>query len=133
MALDPAAKTLLDQMAEAGMPPLNEMSPVDARAAAEGFIALAGEGEQVADVQDRKVAGPHGDIPIRIYRPAGAGTVPLPALVYYHGGGWVIGTNETLDATCRALANRAGCVVVSVDYHLAPEYKFPIPLDDCFA
>jgi acetyl esterase len=120
-------------MAEAGMPPLNEMSPADARVAAEGFIALAGEGEQVANVEDHKVPGPHDDIPIRIYRPNGAGSGVLPALVYYHGGGWVIGTIETLDATCRALANRAGCVVVSVDYRLAPEYKFPIPLDECFA
>jgi acetyl esterase len=131
MALDPAAVGLLQQMEEAGMPPLNEMAPPDARTAAEGFIPLGGEGEAVAEVSDRTVPGPHGDIPIRIYRPAGDGL--LPCLVYYHGGGWVIGTVDTTDAVCRAVANRAGCVVVSVDYRLAPEHPFPVPLDECFA
>ena len=131
MALDPAAVGLLQQLEEAGMPPLNEMSPADARVAAEGFVALGGPGEEMAEVSERTIPGPHGDIPIRIYRPEPGESAPC--LVYYHGGGWVIGTPDSTDAICRAVAKRAGCVVVSVDYRLSPEHKFPIPLDDCFA
>ncbi|MDQ1598368.1 MAG: hypothetical protein QOI70_1792 [Microbacteriaceae bacterium] len=138
MALDPAAEGLLQQMAEAGMPPLNEMSPEDARTAAEGFIALGGPGDDVAEVTNRNIPGPHGEIPIRIYRPNVAADSSdradsLPCLVYFHGGGWVIGTVESTDAVCKAVANRAGCVVVSVEYRLSPEFKFPIPLNDCYA
>jgi acetyl esterase len=138
MALDPAAAGLLQQMAEADMPPLNEMSPEDARVAAEGFIALGGPGDDIAEETNRTIPGPHGDIPIRIYRPhvsadSADRADALPCLVYFHGGGWVLGTLEGTDAVCRAVANRAGCVVVSVDYRLSPEYKFPIPLDDCYA
>ena len=135
MALDPAAAALLQQMADAGMPPLNEMSPADARVAAEGFIALGGPGDDVAEVTNRTIPGPHGEIPIRIYRPnvEGGGAEPLPCLLYFHGGGWVLGTVDSTDAICRATANRAGCVVVSVEYRLSPEHKFPVPLDDCYA
>ncbi len=132
MPIDPIAAGLLQQMAEAGMPPLNEMSPADARQAAEGFRALAGEPEPVADVTNRTIPGPGGDIPVRIYTPAGGGS-SLPCLVYYHGGGWVLGDIEGVDTICRAVANRAGCKVVSVEYRLAPEHKFPAPFDDCYA
>jgi acetyl esterase len=132
MPLDPAAAGLLQQMAEAGAPPLNELSPVEARVAAEGFVALGGPGDDVAEVTDRTIPGPHGDIPVRVYRPSNDQSL-LPCLVYFHGGGWVIGTPDTTDAICKALANRAECVVVSVDYRLAPEHKFPVPLDDCYA
>ncbi len=132
MPIDPIAAGLLQQMAEAGMPPLNEMSPADARQAAEGFRALAGEPETVADVTDRTIPGPGGDIPVRIYTPAGGGTA-LGCLVYYHGGGWVLGDIEGVDTICRAVANRAGCKVISVEYRLAPEHKFPAPFDDCYA
>jgi acetyl esterase len=133
MPLDPIAAGLLQQLEEAGMPPLNEMSPEEARLAAEGFKALAGEPEEVDDVTDRTIPGPGGDIPIRIYTPAGASDRPLPCLVYLHGGGWVLGDIETHDCTCRIVANRSGFKVVSVDYRLAPEHKFPAPLDDCYA
>jgi acetyl esterase len=131
MPLDPIAAGLLQQMDEAGMPPLNEMSPEDARVAAEGFRDLAGEPEDVADVRDTVVPGPGGDIPVRVYTPRGDG--PFGCLVYYHGGGWVLGDIQGLDSTCRALANAAGCVVVSVEYRLAPEHKFPAPFDDSYA
>jgi acetyl esterase len=133
MPLDPNAAGLLQQLEEAGMPPLNEMSPEDARLAAEGFRALAGEPEDVADVTDRTIPGPGGDIPVRIYTPAGAGDGPLPCLVYLHGGGWVLGDIEGVDTICRIVANRSGHKVVSVEYRLAPEHKFPAPLDDCYA
>jgi acetyl esterase len=133
MPIDPIAAGLLQQMAEAGMPPLNEMSPTDARAAAEGFLALAGEPEDVANVTDRAIPGPGGEIPVRVYTPAGAGSGPLPCLVYYHGGGWVLGDIAGVDTICRAVANRAGCTVMSIEYRLAPEHKFPAPFDDCYA
>jgi len=84
----------------------------------------------VESVEDQKIPGPHGDIPIRIYRPSNE--IDLPVLVYYHGGGWVIGDLETHDSVCRNLSKAADIVVVSVDYRLAPEHKFPIPFDDCY-
>ncbi len=133
MALDPAAAALLEQIEAAGLPPLNELPHVDARVAADGFIELAGPGEPVADVTDRVVPGPAGDIPVRIYTPAGEPNGAWPCLVYLHGGGWVIGGLDTVDAICRILANRAGCKVVSVDYRLSPEHKFPTPFDDGYA
>ena len=132
MPLDPIAAGLLQQMADAGAPALNEQSPAEARIAAEGFIALGGPGDEIAEAVDRTIPGPHGDIPIRVYRPNVTASGPLPSLVYFHGGGWVLGTVDSTDAVCRAVANRAGCVVVSVEYRLSPEYKFPIPLDDCY-
>jgi acetyl esterase len=137
MALDPACATLLEQMAAAGAPPMNEMSPDEAREMAQGFLELAGPGEECAEVidqtiPDQTVPGPAWDIPVRIITPAGAPEGPLPCLVYFHGGGWVLGDLDTLDTTCRAIANRAGVKVVSVHYRLSPEHKFPIPLDDCY-
>lgn len=130
---DPIATAFLQQLEEAGMPPLNEMSPEDARLAAEGFIELAGPPEDVDAVDDRTVPGTTGEVPVRIYTPAGAGDGPLPCLVYLHGGGWVLGDLESVDSICRIVANRSGCKVVSVDYPLAPEFKFPAPLNDCYA
>ena len=89
------------------------------------------EPEQVARVENRTIPGPAGEIPVRIYTPQGSG--PFPALVFFHGGGWVICNLDTHDGTCRSLANGAGCVVVSVDYRLAPEHKFPAAPEDCYA
>src|SRR5438128_725823 len=84
--------------------------------------AFAGAGERVSEVYDTAFTGPGGDVPVRVYTPAEVDTsAPLPCLVYYHGGGWVIGDLDGLDAICRATANRGGCKVVSVDYRMAPE------------
>jgi acetyl esterase len=131
MPLDPQAKALLDQMVSMGTPPLQAMSVPEARAFVDSLRALAGDVEAVAHVEDRSVPGPAGDIPVRLYRPAENG--PLPLLVYLHGGGWVIGGLEVYDGLCRSLANAAGCAVLAVDYRLAPEHKFPAPVDDCYA
>lgn len=132
MPIDPAAAGLLQQIDEAGDPPLNELSPEESRVAAEGFAELGGPGADVASQDDRVIPGPHGDIPVRVYTPLN-GSGPLPCLVYFHGGGWVIGDLETTNAICRTLAAEAGCVVVSVDYRLSPEHKYPVPFDDCYA
>jgi acetyl esterase len=132
MPLHPQAQGLLEQMAAAGGPPLEEMPVEAARQMIAAMAELAGPPEEVARVEDRAVPGPEAgvEIPVRIYTPAGTG--PLPALVYFHGGGWVIGNIESHDAPCRALANAAGCVVVSVDYRLAPEFKYPAAAEDCY-
>jgi acetyl esterase len=131
MPLDPQAKTLLDTLAGMGTPPLYTLSVADGRKVMEGLAALGGEPEAVSKVEDREIPGPLGAIPIRIYTPTGNG--PFPILVFFHGGGWVIGDINSHDALCRSLTNAVGCVTVSVDYRLAPEHKFPAAPEDCYA
>lgn len=131
MPLDPQAKTLLDQFAAAGAPALEHLSPTQAREVYGAIEALHGPPPPMHHVEDRAIPGPAGDIPVRIYRPRD--TSPLPALVYFHGGGWVIGSLDSHDGVCRALAKEADCVVVSVDYRLAPEHRFPAAPEDAYA
>ena len=133
MALDPQAQAFLAQIAALGAPPTEAMTPAEGRVAARAYAGLGGEPEDVASVEHRFVPGPTADLPVRIYRPAGAGDGPLPGLVYLHGSGWVLINIEICDSTSRAMANRTGCVVVAVNYQKAPEHKFPIPFDDCYA
>ncbi len=130
MPLDPQAEQSLAQ--RAGLPRQNDVSPTEARAMQAATPRLPGP--EVASVTDALAPGPHGDVPVRVYAPSGAeaGT-PLPVTMWFHGGGWVVGNIATNDATCRALANQSGSIVVSVDYRLAPEHPFPIPFDDCYA
>jgi acetyl esterase len=127
MPLDPIAKGLLDQLTAAGLPPFESMSPVEARAWIRQMMPPPAEPEAVASVEPLKC----GDVPGRIYRPES--NVPLPILLYIHGGGWVIGDLDTHDSACRAIANAVPAVVVSLDYRLAPEHKFPSAVDDCYA
>jgi acetyl esterase/lipase len=116
-------------LAELGTPPFGTVPAPQAR---EAFAArpLPPAGP-IHRVEDRLIPGPGGEIPVRIYHPSDA--PQLPVLVWYHGGGWVVGTLDGSDHTCRELANAAGCIVVSVDYRLAPENKFPASPDDCEA
>jgi acetyl esterase len=129
MPLDPQARAVLDTLAALGGPPLGTVSAVDAR------IAFAARplppGAPVATVEDRTIPGPAGEIPVRIYTPNGP--APFPVLVWFHGGGWVLGSLDASDHVCRELANAAACIVVSVDYRLAPEHVFPAAPDDCEA
>jgi len=90
-----------------------------------------GTPEQVARIEDLSVPGKHGGIPVRVYTPEGQG--PFTGLVYFHGGGWVIGSIDTHDALCRSIANAAGCVVVSVEYRLAPEHPYPAASEDAYS
>jgi acetyl esterase len=130
--LDPQMKAVLDQAAAAGGKPFHQMTPTEARQAMDAlFAAFRGTPVNVGKVEDRKISGPAGQIPLRIYSSAGSG--PFGGLVYFHGGGWVIGNIETHDATCRQLTAGAGCVTISVDYRLAPEHKFPAGPEDCYA
>lgn len=128
MPLDPQCEPILQAMQAFGS--ITELEPAEARAAS-AAMRVPVEPEPVGRVENRTIPGPHGDIPVRIYWPKTGGT--HPALVYYHGGGWVIGDLDGCDQACRHVTNLADVVVVSVDYRLAPEHKFPIPVDDCFA
>jgi len=127
MPLDPQVRAFLDQIASPGAPQLHEVPVAEARKMLAMMSDLQGPGEEVADVRD---AAATPDVPVRIYRP-GPGTLPL--VVYYHGGGWVLGSRDTHDRMCRALANRTQAVVVSVDYRLAPEHPFPAATEDSYA
>jgi acetyl esterase len=128
--IHPQVQTLLDAMAQAGGVSLAELGAADARTMFKALAAME-HCEEVARVDDRSIPGAHGDIPLRVYTPHAAIGEAHGVLVWFHGGGWVIGDLDTADSTCRALANRAGCVVVSVDYRLAPEHPAPAALDDC--
>ena len=132
MPLHPQVKTLLDGLAQMGGPTLSEMSPSEAREMFRNLTTLD-QPEEVARVDDRVVPDPDHDIPVRVYTPHEAIGVAAPLLLWLHGGGWVIGDLDTADATARALANRSGAVVVSVDYRLAPEHRAPAGLDDALA
>ena len=133
MAIDPNIKLLLEQLNEGDTPPISSMTPVEARPMLRGIAALDGPSQEVGAVADRTVPGPAGAIPVRIYRPQSDDGSALPVLVWYHGGGFVLGDLETADPTARKLANRSGAVVVSVDYRLAPEDPFPAGVDDSWA
>jgi acetyl esterase len=132
VAPKPEVQQLLDMIVAMGAPPMNEQSVEQAREALRGIALMRGEDAEVGEVIDRSIPGPDGDIPVRIYVPVG-GAGPHPALVWLHGGGWVIGDLDTAEGTCRSLCQRAGVVVVSIDYRLAPEAPFPAPFDDCIA
>jgi acetyl esterase len=131
MPLDPQAQALLGQIAAIGAPPMHELSVEEARQAFVNFMATQADGEPVGAVRDCTIPGAAGEMPARIYSPHGTG--PFPALVYFHGGGWVIGNLEAYDATCRAVTNAARCLVVAMEYRLAPEHKFPAAPEDCYA
>src|SRR5258708_836275 len=128
MPVDPQVQVLLDAMAAAGRPRVDELSPVDAPAMFEQMRLAPPGPPELASVPDAKVTSPEGHvIPIRVYLPLE--TDAPPVCVYFHGGGWVIGSIESHDALCRELAARSGCAVVSVAYRLSPETPFPGPLD----
>jgi acetyl esterase len=128
MPLDPQMKVLLDAMAAANVQPFHKLTPQEAR---KGRRASQGPPEPVARVENRTIPGPGGEIPVRVYTPEGKG--PFGALIYFHGGGWVVGDLDMTDQPCRMLTRAANCVTVSVNYRLAPEDKFPAGPEDCYA
>ena len=130
MTLHPQVKVVLDQVAALGLPDFCTLSPQDARTQyAAGRMPTPDE--PVARVEDLAIPGPHGDIPARLYASDAAANQPV--VVFFHGGGWVIGNIETHDYLCRLIANGARCTVLSVEYRLAPEHKFPAAADDAYA
>jgi acetyl esterase len=133
--LSPQMQALLRMAALAGDRSFTEAhSPVRARAEnAAGAAAVAGPPRAMERVEPLEIPGPAGTMPARLYVPNGATPAPRPLLVYYHGGGWVIGDLDTHDGVCRFLAAEGGIAVLSVGYRLAPEHPFPAPLDDSLA
>jgi acetyl esterase len=133
--LHPQAQALLKLIEERGVPPTHTLTPADARAMyRDRRFYLQPAPPQMAQVQDLTMPGPAGPIALRVYRPLGSSPdALLPVLVYYHGGGWVIGDLDTHDTLCRELSTGAGCAVVAVDYRLAPEHRFPAAADDSVA
>ncbi|WP_135823473.1 alpha/beta hydrolase [Halorussus ruber] len=133
--LDAEAADVVADIESAGVPEWSAMSVESARRI-EDEVFSGGDPPEVGFVRDLSIPGPDGELPIRVYR-HGPGDAdaddPAPVLVYYHGGGWVLGTLDSIDGVCRRLARRGECVVVSVDYRLAPEHPFPAAVDDAFA
>jgi acetyl esterase len=130
--LHPEARALLEMMDAQGAPPLESQDPVEVRKSrAEPMKMLGGEPEQLGRVEDLSIPGPGGDVPLRLYANERGGV--RPALVYFHGGGFVLGSLDSHDAVCRDLAKASDAVVISVDYRLAPEHKFPAAVEDAHA
>jgi len=159
IALDPEVAAVLERMAALGGPQPDQQPLADARAAHDAIAVWAsGPGQEVARVEDCTVPGPDGPVPVRVYWPAGAeppggpGTTrepdphgctepsctvepsrTLPVVAYFHGGGWVMGSIDSFDCVCRALANASGALLISVGYRLAPEHRYPAAVRDAEA
>lgn len=129
MPVNPKIQYFLDQMNTLPTGSMSDLTP-EAMRSSENLQLAALQKEPVERVEDRTIPLAGRDIPIRIYTPKGQ--APFPALVFYHGGGWVVGSIESHDAVCRELANLADCVVISVEYRLAPEHKFPAAVEDSY-
>jgi len=134
MPLDPQMETILGLIKQAGLPEVWQLTPDQAREQYLMRVRKLEVKQAIHRTQDRRIAGPASDIPIRLYWPreAKAGEL-LPVLLWLHGGGFVIGNLDTHDSVCRMLSEQGDCLVVAVDYRLAPEFKFPAAVDDCHA
>ena len=131
MPVDPQAQAVIDQLAAFGLKQLSDL-PLDQLRGLLLELSKQTPSDPVAEVRDLVV--PEGTVPVRLYRPEGSSPSDvLGVLVWFHGGGWTIGNVEGSDSTCRSLANKAGVAVVSVDYRLGPEHRFPAAVDDCWA
>jgi acetyl esterase len=130
VAVDEATSAFIAQMAESGLKPLHEMTPEEARGLGGAWLELYGSGPEVGSVSDDAVPVEGGEVPVRIYQPAGAARA---LIVYYHGGGWVIGALDEFDVLARQLVDRTGATVVLVDYRLAPEHRYPVAAEDSWA
>jgi acetyl esterase len=132
MPVNPQLQQILDTIASRNAPPIYTLTPAEAREASMKVRKIfVGESPALARIENRAIPGPAGEIPVRLF--ADAVGKALPLLVYYHGGGWVVGNLDTHDDVCRRLALHSGCLVMSVDYRLAPEHKFPAAVDDAMA
>ena len=129
MPMDTQAANFARIVAEAGAPPFRELTVEQAREMADAGWAAPATG--LTTLEDISIPGPGGPLTLRIHRPRVEG--PLPVLVFFHGGGWVVGSFDTHDFVAQELADRTPCIVVSVDYRLSPETRFPGPVDDCYA
>lgn len=133
MGVDPQIQEVLENLAKAELTPIELLRPHEAREQMLAMVRARGiVPEEVGEIANRVIPGPGGGIPIRLYRPKSAPAGSLPILVYFHGGGHVIGDLESHDSVARALCNGGGCAVISVNYRKAPEHKFPAAVEDAF-
>jgi acetyl esterase len=130
MGLDPQAKAVIDGVAAMGMPPFETLSLEEGRAVIQTFSNFMVPAEEVAEVTERTIPGPAGEIPIRVFRPFV--DEPPPAVLYFHGGGFCTGSIDLVDPLCRVLANRSKCAVIAVGYRLAPESPYPAAVQDAY-
>ncbi|HTO41250.1 MAG TPA: alpha/beta hydrolase [Rhizomicrobium sp.] len=134
MPLDPLLQAFLDQMKDQPAPPMQELGASGARDMFAGLMSLVGPKDvPIGKTENILIPGPGGDIAARIYAPVAAGSDAQPTLVFFHGGGWVIGDLDTHDGLCRMFANEGELKVIAVDYRRAPENPFPAAIDDAFA
>ncbi|HKU40168.1 MAG TPA: alpha/beta hydrolase, partial [Polyangiales bacterium] len=131
MPLDPQARSLLELIATLNLPELGTVPVEQSRRLGAQRRAALPPGP-AADVADYALSGPRGDRLLRLYKPLGA-SAPLPLLLWFHGGGWVLGSVVESDVDCRQLTLQSGCAVLSVDYSLAPEHPYPTAVDECYA
>ncbi|MCC7547441.1 MAG: alpha/beta hydrolase [Burkholderiales bacterium] len=134
MPLDPQAEHVLDLVRKAGLPEFWQLTPDQAREQYMLRVAKLATKEEIFRVHDRRIPGLGQDLTIRVYEPREAKPGErFPVLVWFHGGGFVIGNLDTHDHACRVLATQADCMVVAVDYRLSPEFRFPVAVDDGIA
>jgi acetyl esterase len=130
-SIDPQARAVMEYLGGLGLPPIDKLSPAEARRQyREARGPLRPPPPDLPDVRDLKADGKNGPIALRLYRP---GVGVLPAFVFFHGGGWVVGDLDTHDVVCRQIARESGAVVIAVDYRLAPEHPFPAASDDAWS
>jgi acetyl esterase len=133
MPLDPQVRRFLDRLAATSPRTAATLTVAERRASLERLLAFDGEPEPVERIEKRSIPGPAGALGARVYTPAGAGGGPLPGLVFFHGGGFVAGSLDTHEGICRRVSNASGCTLVSVDYRLGPEARFPAAVEDACA
>jgi len=134
MTLNPSVRALLDMIAASGRPKIWQVSPPEARAMVLALAKLVDAKDvPTGNVRDGTMPGPGGALRYRAYTPAAPAGAALPGLVYFHGGAWVFGDLDSHDGMCRLLANESGCLIIAVDYRLAPEHRFPAAVEDAFA
>lgn len=134
IVLDPSANFVMEAFKAANRPKLETLSAQEAREASkQGRAVVQPDPPELASVDNITVPTPDGPIPVRVYKPKALAKTPAPALIFYHGGGWVICDLDSHDVVCRQMADQAGIMVFSIDYRLAPEHKFPAAAVDCIA
>jgi acetyl esterase len=131
--LDSDVRSLLDMLANSGQPKLWDLTPAVAREMVRLFSKMLERKERIGDTETRAFPELSGPLAFRLYTPLEASDQPTGGIIYFHGGAWIVGDLDTHDGLCRALANESGCRVISVDYRLAPEHKFPAAVYDAYA
>jgi acetyl esterase len=131
--LDPKLKAMLDRIAAVGAPDIGDLPPIVGRPVYREILTAGDLPPEDVQTEDRRIPGPAGQLPVRIYTPRGTASGVRGLVLYCHGGGFVLGDLETYDSVCRAICQKSDCVLVSVDYRLAPEHPFPAAVEDCHA